>query len=291
MFVIATAIAEEYHSHRVLEMLKNLPDMTWTPSIPERFKGYTLEDMKSVYAPNSVPKHSAQNITYRAVDLPTSFSWLTQKPECLEVRDQGDCGSCWAMSAVGSFSDNRCIQGKDLTRVTYSEQYEISCDHIDRGCKGGNIHFDVTFMKKNGVPTDKCVSYKSGMDGKKRACPTKCDDGSAIPAHFKIDKYENVCHGGEESIMAALTQGTVQTGFTVYSDFNYYTGGIYQHKFGSIEGGHAVVIVGYGEQNGTKYWDVRNSWGTSWGEKGYFRIVRGKNECDFERECFLQTVL
>ncbi|CAL6001186.1 Cathepsin_B [Hexamita inflata] len=289
MFVIATVLTKEYHSHRVLEMLKNIPDLTWTPAIPDRFKGYTVEDMKRFSSQKVTQKNNIPNVTYVAVDLPTSFSWLTQKPECLEVRDQASCGSCWAMSAVGSFSDNRCISGKDQTRVTYSEQYEISCDHIDRGCDGGNIHFDVTFMKRNGVPTDKCVSYKSGKDGIKRACPTKCDDGSAIPAHFKIEKYENVCQG-EESIMAALTKGTVQTGFTVYEDFYYYTSGIYQHKFGALESGHAVVIVGYGEENGVKYWDVRNSWGTSWGEKGYFRIVRGKNECDFERECFLETV-
>lgn len=169
------------------------------------------------------------------------------------------------MSAVGSFSDNRCISGKDATRVTYSEQYEISCDHIDRGCDGGEIKFDVAFMKNNGVPTDKCVSYKSGKDGRKRVCPIKCDDGSAIPAHFKVLNYENVCQG-EESIMAAVTKGTVQTGITIYADFMYYTSGIYQHKYGALEGGHAVVIVGYGEENGVKYWDVRNSWGTAWGE-------------------------
>ncbi|CAL6010375.1 Cathepsin_B [Hexamita inflata] len=141
--------------------------------------------------------------------------------------------SCWAMSAVGSFSDNRCIQGKDATRVTYSEQYEISCDHIDRGCEGGYLYFDVSFMKKKGVPTNKCVSYKSGKDGKTRACPTKCDDGSAIPAQFKIDKYENVCQG-EEFIMAALTKGTVQTAFNVYSDFNY-TNGIYHTSLDQLK--------------------------------------------------------
>ncbi|CAL6114616.1 Cathepsin_B [Hexamita inflata] len=290
MFVIATALNKEYHSQEILDMLKSIPDMTWTPSIPARFRGITVEEMKSLYTKNTQRFHAAPKMTYRAAkDLPASFSWLNEKPECLKVRDQGQCGSCWAMSVVGSFSDNRCISGKDAIRVTYSEQYELSCDHVDRGCMGGSLSSDMSFLKKTGVPTDKCVSYKSGKDGVKHVCPRKCDDGSEIDMHEKIVSFANVCQG-EESIKAALTQGTIQTGFTVYQDFNYYTGGIYQHKFGASEGGHAVVIVGYGEENGVKYWDVRNSWGTSWGENGYFRIIRGKNECDFETECYLQTV-
>ncbi|CAL6031455.1 Cathepsin_B [Hexamita inflata] len=80
--------------------------------------------MKSVYSQNNAKAH-AQNVTYRAVDLPTTFSWLEQKPECIKVRDQGSCGSCWAMSAVGSFSDKLHTR-QDATQVTYSEQYEIS---------------------------------------------------------------------------------------------------------------------------------------------------------------------
>ncbi|CAL6023473.1 Cathepsin_B [Hexamita inflata] len=85
-------------------------------------------------------------------------------------------------------------------------------------------------------------------------------------------------------------QGSVQTGFAVYTDFGYYMKGIYQHKYGRQEGGHAVTFVGYGQENGVKYWVVRNSWGETWGENGYFRILRGVNECGIEDACYLSTV-
>ena len=145
---------------------------------------------------------------------------------------------------------------------------------------------DQLFLQKTGVPTDKCVSYKSGKAGVTGKCPTKCDDNSAIGTLFKSTKHEDVCTN-EESIKVAITQGALQTAFTVYSDFMYYSGGIYQHKSGSVEGGHAVTFVGYGEENKVKYWLVRNSWGEDWGEKGYFRIIRGKSECGIEDSCFL----
>ena len=76
--------------------------------------------------------------------------------------------------------------------------------------------------------------------------------------------------------------GPVETAFTVYTDFEDYAGGIYHHVTGSMAGGHAVKFVGWGVENGHKYWKVANSWNPYWGEKGYFRIVRGTNEGGIE---------
>ncbi|CAL5973063.1 Cathepsin_B [Hexamita inflata] len=199
------------------------------------------------------------------------------------------CSADWAFSAVGSFSDNRCISGKDSARVAYSEQYALSCDSSSNGCYGSNsMQNPQSFLKRTGVPTQKCVSYKSGLTGKVMKCPSGCDNGANMQL-VKSVSFEDVC-SGEESIMNALTQGTIQSQLDVYSDFMYYVDGIYKHVSGDVLGQLMVSIVGYGEENSTKFWVVRNAWGTAWGEQGYFRIVRGTNECQIERQCFLTVV-
>ena len=70
----------------------------------------------------------------------------------------------------------------------------------------------------------------------------------------------------------------------------YYESGIYQHVTGSVAGGHAVMLVGYGEEDGIPFWNVKNSWSNIFGENGYFRIIRGQNECGIEDQCYLLTV-
>lgn len=81
-----------------------------------------------------------------------------------------------------------------------------------------------------------------------------------------------------------MLRGPVTAAFSVYSDFEQYAGGIYHHVSGDMLGGHAVKITGWGEEGGVKYWKVANSWNPYWGEKGFFRIVRGTNECNIEAE-------
>jgi len=119
-------------------------------------------------------------------------------------------------------------------------------------------------------------------------CPRKCDAG-ASPDHsdFKSDKYTftggtQSASGEQEIQQAIMAGGPVETAFTVYTDFANYVSGIYHHVSGSVEGGHAVRIVGWGVENGNKYWKVANSWNPYWGEKGYFRIKRGNSECGIE---------
>merc|ERR1719382_1761652 len=121
-------------------------------------------------------------------------------------------------------------------------------------------------------------------------CPRTCDSGaSSEHSDFASDKYtfqgEVSSASGEHQIQRMIMAGgPVETAFTVYSDFENYAGGIYHHVTGEMAGGHAVKFVGWGEENGVKYWKVANSWNPYWGEKGYFRILRGTNEGGIEDE-------
>lgn len=78
------------------------------------------------------------------------------------------------------------------------------------------------------------------------------------------------------------THGPISVAFEVYADFMNYKSGVYQHHSGAKEGGHAVTMIGYGTEGGVHYWLCQNSWGHSWGEQGYFKILRGHNECGIE---------
>ena len=119
-------------------------------------------------------------------------------------------------------------------------------------------------------------------------CPRSCDANAEAPHRdFEADKisFSGTIQtaSGEQQIQKMIMEGgPVETAFTVYSDFENYAGGVYHHVSGSMAGGHAVKFVGWGVDNGVKYWKVANSWNPYWGEKGYFRIVRGTNEGGIE---------
>lgn len=203
------------------------------------------------------------------LQVPDNFDSRTQWPDCVHpIRDQGQCGSCWAFAATEALSDRLCISaGID---VVLSPQYLVSCDSTSFGCDGGYPDLAWTFMSTNGVPDDSCDPY-SATNG---VCSKTCADGSEIEFfHAKtVSTYS-----GPTSIQAAiLAGGPVETGFRVYQDFMSYSGGIYKHKTGKYLGGHAVKIIGWGVESGTKYWICANSWGTSWGINGFFNIAFGQ---------------
>ncbi|CAG9313979.1 unnamed protein product [Blepharisma stoltei] len=202
---------------------------------------------------------------------PASFDSRQQWPGCVHpILNQEQCGSCWAFGASEALSDRLCIATNGTVNVTLSPQYLVSCDSQNYGCNGGYADLAWRFMKDTGVPTYSCVPYIAA-DG---TCPTKCADGSALQ-FYKATSVNT--YSGPSSIQAAiLAGGPVEVTFQVYKDFMSYSGGIYKHTKGEFVGNHCVKIIGWGNQSGTNYWIVANSWGTSWGLQGFFWIAFGQ---------------
>ena len=202
---------------------------------------------------------------------PESFDSRAQWPDCVNyIRDQEQCGSCWAFGATEALSDRFCIKGQ---KVLLSPQYLVSCDSGNYGCNGGYLDVAWRYLESNGVPSDSCVSYKSGS-GDSGSCPSTCDDGSPIDFH-KAESVNSFTDPASIQI-ELLANGPIEVAFTVYEDFFSYAGGVYQHTYGGLAGGHAVKLVGWGQENGINYWICANSWNSGWGEAGYFRIAWGE---------------
>ena len=220
-----------------------------------------------------------QAVSDEVFNAPDSFDAReTFKEHVHPVRDQQRCGSCWDFGVAEAFSDRLSIASKKAVHEVLSPEYQVACDRGNMGCNKGWLDKAWNFLVYTGIPTDKCVSYKSG-DGRTKQYPTKCDDGSAIQAYkIKISKRVDGVSAMKEEIMR---NGPVEVGFTVYQDFMSYKSGIYKHTSGGILGGHAVKAVGWGIENGLRYWIMTNSWNTNWGEQGHFRIA--EKECGIDK--------
>lgn len=230
--------------------------------------------------------------------LPESFDWrnINGSNYVTEIKDQMNCGSCWAFATVGGFESQILINTSALT-IDLSEQYVVSCNTDNKGCCGGYINRVCNFLLYIGTTDETCVEYTS--DGAYYYRGRRCiDDSEPCPPSCTIpgggDLNLETISGWEwipntvENIKSVLyNYGPVPCGMAVYEDFTAYNGGVYEHSTGSYLGGHAVLIIGYDDNpviESVAYpekacWICKNSWGTDWGEGygtetgGYFRIA------------------
>lgn len=222
------------------------------------------------------------------------------------ARDQSNCGSCWSFSTTTALEDRLCLEGKGgdetASRLKLSPLDTLSCCNSENGCNsygcdGGDPASAWDWFVSTGVvsggdygesgtckpyafPT--CAHHVNVPDLKPcsgdseystPACETTCSNN----ASYEGDKHRSLTaytvEPTEKSIkIEILRNGPVSAAFMVYEDFLTYTGGIYHHVTGQSMGGHAVKLIGWGEENGVKFWLLLNSWNPSWGEQGAFRM-------------------
>jgi len=225
------------------------------------------------------------------INAPETFDSRTQWPNCTtiqEIRDQKECESCWAFGAVETISDRQCIHKHEIRR--FSAEDMASCGKGALGTcgnceKGGEPECAWWYYTHHGVVSEDCYPYSAGNDTSYTpACVHNCTGNPKLD--WDADKRKGKKHYimvGESQMMSEVSEnGPIEAVMFVYTDFLSYESGIYHHVTGSYEGGHAVKLIGYGEENGEKYWICANSWDVTWGEKGFFRIRRGHNDCMME---------
>ncbi|KAL8111723.1 hypothetical protein AgCh_019435 [Apium graveolens] len=199
-------------------------------------------------------------------NLPPSVDWR-KKGAVTPVKNQGQCGSCWAFSTIAGVEGINKIKTNKL--VSLSEQELVDCEPDNNGCNGGYMENAYEFIKENGgITAETLYPYK--------AKDNKCDALKMNAPVVVIDGHENVPENDEDALMKAVANQPVSVAIDAGgSDFQFYKEGVFTGDCGT-ELDHGVAVVGYGTTlDGTKYWTVKNSWGPEWGEQGYIRMQRG----------------
>ncbi|XKL62039.1 hypothetical protein PGB90_001872 [Kerria lacca] len=251
--------------------------------------------------------------------LPAYFNWAkTNKTNCPvgRIRDQSNCGSCWAVSTASAMQDRFCIQSGGKINVELSSGYITACDQSNYACRGGFMNRVYDFLKINGTITGGdydsdvgCQPYSIKpcgpfLDSHKMPCvyylannpkcrKKKCSNDwykyqeEPESSTYKYSRWSfikgNISYTTEYLMRKEIYEnGPITAAFLIYSNFLYYKKGIYIPIRSWPMGGHAVKVVGWGEEDSVLYWIAQNSWSDRWGENGFFRILRGTNAGYFE---------
>lgn len=243
----------------------------FTDLTPEEFKAQYVTGIKS-----KVESFGCVPFTSSASNAPSSIDWTT-KGVVNPVRDQGQCGSCWAFATTANAESVWAISKGDL--LDLSEEYLVDCatgvGYFNMGCNGGQPDSALKYMIKNGQCTEASYPYTSGVTKKAGTCQ------QCTSAGVKFSSCSDVKPNDQVSLKAAVSIGPVV--IAIEADTKYfqsYSSGILDSTACGTTLDHAVEIVGYGTENGMDYWKVRNSWSSNWGEQGYVRIKKSSSTND-----------
>uniref|UniRef100_A0AAY5KF08 Cathepsin H n=1 Tax=Esox lucius TaxID=8010 RepID=A0AAY5KF08_ESOLU len=262
----------EYHNkgnHKFTMGLNQFSDLTF-----DEFKrSFLLTEPQNCSATKG--SHVSSNGPY-----PDSIDWRKKGNYVTDVKNQGPCGSCWTFSTTGCLESVTAIATKKLLQL--SEQQLVDCAQAfnNHGCKGGLPSQAFEYIKYNkGLMTEGDYPY-TAKDG---TCKFKADLAAAfVKDVINITKVSTLM----STIVLSKLEQESDVSFVYVKNCSRkchppfhlcYCSKVCHNTTDTVN--HAVLAVGYGEDNGTPYWIVKNSWGTNWGMKGYFFIERGKNMC------------
>jgi len=217
------------------------------------------------------------------------------------VKNQGNCGSCWAFSATESVESAHLVKyGGDAPTYLLSEQQLVSCDTNDYGCNGGDLPSAFSYvMSAGGIASETTYPYTSGNNGVDGTCKGFSVADNTKPTTYNYATtacYSSSCNDQDEGSLAANMVSVGPVGICVNAaNWQYYYGGVMSSRScggnGYSDLDHCVQLVGF-ENIGSSagYWLVRNSWDSDWGESGYIYLTYGSNTCGVADEAMFVTL-
>lgn len=212
-----------------------------------------------------VNNNLSNQIDYKLDVYKDSIDWR-EKNKVSSVKNQLDCGGCWAFSAVGAVESAWAIKNNQLYNL--SEQELIDCSTRNKGCEGGSMDLAFSYIKNNGL----CSNISYPYLAKDNIC-----NKNNCKSLINISDYKIVTPNNEKALMRALNHQPVSVAIQANKrTFQFYKSGIYSDPNCGFDLDHGVLLVGYGydKLNDMDYWIVKNSWGEDWGDNGYIKIMR-----------------
>jgi len=258
----------------------------------DRHTGLKARDEKYLNVPNI--KVTSEIVTPTSVlDVPPEWDWRTMGA-VTPIKNQADCGSCWAFSTIANLEGAWVVQGNH-SLVSLSEMNVMLCSPSDSACGGGWPAWAMSDLLKapynGGIETEAAWPYNLTYIENDTCTYNASDVGATYNGlHIYCNESTNMC--SEDSMASYLIATGPLSAALNAGSMQLYKGGIDdpQGCLGGMFLDHAVAIVGYGaSSNGTDYWIIKNSWGADWGENGYYRLIRGTGACGINQ--VITTVL